>query len=79
MGEWVSWSNAFYLGGLILAGVATLVSSKYRSLVKELKDVAVVLEDAHKDGKMTKKEKDAVMKEVLDVLKAVVNLKWKLF
>lgn len=79
MEDWLSWSNAFYLGGLILAGVATLVSAKYRNLVKEIKDVAEVLEEAHRDGKMTKAEKDQVMKEVLDVLKAVINLRWKIF
>lgn len=79
MEDWLSWSNAFYLGGLILAGVATLVSAKYRSLVKELKDVAEALDDAYKDGKLTKAEKDKVMKEALDVLKALINLRWKIF
>ena len=79
MEDWLSWSNAFYLGGLILAGIATLVSAKYRSLVKELKDVAEALDDAYKDGKLTKAEKDKVMKEALDVLKAVINLRWKIF
>ena len=31
------------------------------------------------DGKLTKKEKDAVMKELIDVGKAVVKAKWGIF
>jgi hypothetical protein len=77
--EWISWSNFFYLAGLIIAGVATLVASRYRSIVKEIKDVASELQKAYEDGELSKEEKEAVMKEVLDVLKAVINLKWKIF
>ncbi len=79
MMEWISWSNFFYLAGLIIAGVATLVASRYRSIVKEIKDVASELQKAYEDGELSKEEKEAVMKEVLDVLKAVINLKWKIF
>ena len=77
--EWLSWSNFFYLAGLIIAGVATLVASKYRSIVKEIKDVASELQKAYEDGELSKEEKETVMKEALDVLKAVINLKWKIF
>ena len=35
--EWFSWSNLFYLVGLIIAGGATLVATKYRNIVKEMK------------------------------------------
>ena len=79
MWDWISWTNGFYLVGLIVAGVATLVSTKYRALIKEVGDVAKELEKAYEDGKLTKKEKEGIMKEVLDVLKALINLKWKLF
>lgn len=79
MMEWLSWSNFFYLAGLIIAGVATLVASKYRSIVKEIKDVASELQKAYEDGELSKEEKESVMKEALDVLKAVINLKWKIF
>ena len=79
MMEWISWSNFFYLAGLIIAGGATLVASRYRSIVKEIKDVASELQKAYEDGELSKEEKEAVMKEVLDVLKAVINLKWKIF
>ena len=77
--EWFSWSNLFYLVGLIIAGGATLVATKYRNIVKEIKDVASELQEAYEDGHLSKEEKEEVMKEVLDVLKAVINLKWKIF
>ena len=77
--EWFSWSNLFYLVGLIIAGGATLVATKYRNIVKEMKEVASELQKAYEDGHLSKEEKEEVMKEVLDVLKAVINLKWIIF
>ena len=79
MSEWVSWTNAFYMGGVIVAGIATLVATKYKNIVKECVDVFKKLEEAYADGKLTKKEKDAVMKELIDVGKAVLKAKWGLF
>ena len=79
MSEWISWTNAFYMGGVIVAGIATLVATKYKNIVKEFGDVMKKLEDEYKDGKLTKAEKDAVMKEVIDVGKAVLKAKWGLF
>jgi len=79
MSEWVSWTNAFYMGGVIVAGIATLVAAKYKNIVKEFGDVMKKLEDGYRDGKLTKQEKDAVMKEVIDVGKAVLKAKWGLF
>ncbi len=77
--EWFSWSNMFYLVGLILAAGLTMVATKYTNIVKELKDVAKKLEEGYADGELSKSEKEAVMKEVLDVVKSVINLKWKIF
>ena len=77
--EWFSWTNLFYLSGLILAGVATLMASKYKTMMKEIGDVARTLEEANADKKITSAEKKKIMKEVLDVLKSVINLKWKIF
>ena len=79
MSEWISWSNAFYMGGVIIAGIATLVATKYKNIVKEMGDVAKKLEEGYKDGKLTKAEKDAVMKEVIDVMNSVLKAKWGLF
>ena len=77
MSDWFSWSNLFYLIGIMLAGGLSLVASKYTTIVKEMKEVASELQKAYEDGELSKEEKEAVMKEVLDVLKAVINLKWK--
>tara|TARA_Y100000034_G_C6696545_1_gene306960 strand:+ start:72 stop:311 length:240 start_codon:yes stop_codon:yes gene_type:complete len=77
--EFFSWTNLFYLLGLILAGVATLMAAKYKTMMKEIGDVAKTLEEAYADGKLSAKEKKKIMKEVLDVLKSVINLKWRIF
>ena len=79
MSEWVSWTNAFYLGGVIVAGIATLVATKYKNIVKEMGDVMKALEEGYADGSLSKEEKDAVMKEVIDVMKSVLKAKWGLF
>jgi hypothetical protein len=79
MPDYFSWTNLFYLLGLILAGVATMMASKYKAMMKEIGDVSKTLEDAYADGKLDSDEKKKIMKEVLDVLKSVINLKWKIF
>ena len=79
MSECVSWTNAFYLGGVIVAGIATLVATKYKNIVKEMGDVMKALEEGYADGNLSKEEKDAVMKEVIDVMKSVLKAKWGLF
>ena len=77
--DYFSWTNLFYLLGLILAGIATMMASKYKAMMKEIGDVARTLEEANADGKISNAEKKKIMKEVLDVLKSVINLKWKIF
>ena len=77
--DYFSWTNLFYLLGLILAGIATMMAAKYKTMMKEIGDVARVLEEAYADKKVTNAEKKKIMKEVLDVLKSVINLKWKIF
>ena len=42
--DYFSWSTLFYLIGLILAGSLTLVSTRYRKIMKELGDVVTALE-----------------------------------
>ena len=60
MSDWLSWSNLFYLLGLMLAAGLTMVATKYTSIVKELKDVAKKLEEGYADGELSKSEKEAV-------------------
>ena len=75
--DYFSWTNLFYLLGLIIAGIATLMASKNKAMMKEIGDVSKTLEEAYADGKLSAKEKKKIMKEVLDVLKSVINLKWQ--
>ena len=79
MADYFSWTNLFYFIGLIIAGLATIMATKYKSMMKEIGDVAKTLEEANADGKISNAEKKKIMKEVLDVLKSVINLKWKIF
>jgi len=77
MGDWLTWSNALYLAGMVLAGLLTVYSAKYRKVIKEVKDVVDKLSTALEDKKLSKKEKEVIMKEVLDVLSAMLKVFWK--
>ena len=79
MADYFNWTNLFYFIGLIIAGLATIMATKYKAMMKEIGDVARTLEEANADNKITNAEKKKIMKEVLDVLKSVINLKWKIF
>lgn len=79
MSDYITWSNGFYLLGLIVAGGATLMAKKYTTVMKEVGDVIRTLEESNKDKKVTKKEKEKIFKEMLDVLKAVISLRFNIF
>ena len=77
MGDWLNWTNFWYLMGLMLAGGATFVGLKYKKLVDEMKDVFKVLQEAYADGKLDNDERKKIMKEVLDVMGALLKIAWK--
>jgi len=77
--DWLSWSNLFYMIGLGIAGYATTVTVKNRNIVVQIGEIVKALEDGYKDKKLDKAEKDKIMKEALDVAKAVIQSKWKLW
>tara|TARA_Y100000004_G_C8878728_1_gene396650 strand:- start:613 stop:867 length:255 start_codon:yes stop_codon:yes gene_type:complete len=77
--DWLSWSNLFYLVGLIIAGYATSVTAKNRNIVIQIGELVKALEDGYKDKKLSKAEKDKIMKEALDVGKAVIQSRWNLW
>ena len=79
LSEWVSWSNFFYMIGLGIAGYATSVTVKNRNIVVQIGEMVKALEDGYKDKKLDKAERDKIMKEALDVAKAVIQSKWKLW
>ena len=75
--EWLSWSNVAYLTVIILGAVGTMVATKYRIILREMKEAAAKYNEAAKDGKITKEEQQAIAKECMDVLMAAVKLVWK--
>lgn len=75
--EWMNWTNFAYLMVIILSAAGTMVATKYRIILKELKDVAKTYHEANKDGKITKEEQQAIAKECMDVMMAAVKLVWK--
>ena len=78
MGDWFNWTNFWYLMGLMIAGGATFVGMKYKKLVDEMKDVFKALHEAYTDvGKLDNEERKKIMKEVLDVMGALLKIAWK--
>jgi len=77
--EWVSWSNLLYMVGLGIAGYATTVTAKNRNIIVQVGELVKALEEGLKDKKLTKAEKDRIMKEALDVAKAMIASRWKLW
>ena len=77
MSDWFNWTNFFYLAGIMIAGGATFIGLKYKKLVDEIKEVFKVLQEAYEDGKLDNDERKKIMKEVLDVLSALMKIAWK--
>ena len=75
--EWVSWGNAAYLAAIIIGGGLTFAATKYRGVLKEVQEVLNVYHEAAKDGEISLKERDRIMKELLDVASAGVKIFWK--
>ena len=78
MSDWFNWTNFWYMMGIMVAGGATFVGMKYKKLVKEMKDVFNALQEAYADdGKLDNEELKKIMKEVLDVMGALLKIAWK--
>ena len=78
MSDWFNWTNFWYMMGIMVAGGATFVGMKYKKLFKEMKDVFNALQEAYADdGKLDNEERKKIMKEVLDVMGALLKIAWK--
>ncbi len=75
--EWLSWSNAAYMAAIIVGGGITFAATKYRGVLKEVKEALNTYHEAAKDGKITEAERDKIMKEVLDIASSGVKIFWK--
>jgi len=73
---WITWTNVFYILGLCLATFGTIVSAKWRSVVKEASDVFRALDEALEDGEIDSEEKEKIMKEILQLGYAGVRAAW---
>lgn len=78
MTEWFSWDTALYAGVLALGAIATVATVRYRKVIVELQEVAEVLRESYADKKITKAEKERIMKEILDVVSALLKSAWSL-
>jgi hypothetical protein len=77
MSEWLTWSNAAYAAAIIVGGGLTFAATKYRAFLKEIKEALNTYHEAAKDGVISPKERDRIMKEVLDIASAGVKIFWK--
>lgn len=77
-GDYFNWSNFFYLVGIILAGYAAAITSANRNIFIQIQELIACLERVNKDKKVTAEEKKEVMKEALDIAKAVIMSKTSL-
>ena len=78
MSDWFNWTNFWYMMGIMVAGGATFVGMKYKKMVAEMKDVFKALQEAYADdGKLDNEERKKIMKEVLDVMGALLKIAWK--
>ncbi len=77
MEEWITVNNTLYVIILALGALLTIISSKYRNILKELVELAETLKAGYADKKLDKEEKEAVLKEALDVVRAILLIKWK--
>ncbi len=77
LADWFTWDTALYLIIIVLAGLITLVSLKYRSVMTELKELLETIRKAYEDKTLTDVERKAILKEGLDVLRELIYLAWK--
>ena len=77
--DYMSWSNFFYLVGIILAGYAAAITSANRNIFIQVQELVACLERVNKDKKVTSEEKKEVMKEALDIAKVIIASKWAIW
>jgi len=57
----------------ILGSVITVVSIKHKNVLKEIKELAEVVQESYKDKKITKDEQKEILDEVVDVARAIAD------
>ena len=75
--DWLNWENAAYMIAIILGGVIAMVGTKWRMILREMKQVAETYHAAKADGKVTKEEEQKIATECMDVLSQAIKMVWK--
>lgn len=75
--DWLNWENAAYMIAIALGGLAAIIGTKWRMLIREMKQVAETYHAAKADGKVTKEEEQKIAKECMDVLSQAIKMVWK--
>ena len=57
----------------ILGSAITIVSIKHKNVLKEIKELAEVVQESYEDKKITKDEQKAILDEVVDVANAIAD------
>tara|TARA_R100000781_G_scaffold94557_2_gene58884 strand:+ start:737 stop:979 length:243 start_codon:yes stop_codon:yes gene_type:complete len=57
----------------ILGSAITVVSIKHKNVLKEIKELAEVVQESYKDKKITKDEQKEILDEVVDVARAIAD------
>jgi hypothetical protein len=61
----------------ILGSAVAVVSVKHKNVLKEIRELAEVVQDSYKDKKITKDEQKEILDEVVDVAQAIAD-SWSL-
>ena len=73
MSEWITPTTIAYVGILILSGVLGIVVTKWRTVIVELKDFFEKYKVAMEDGKLSKQEKEMLVKEGFEVIMSLIK------
>jgi hypothetical protein len=78
MSEWITPTTIAYVVILILSGVIGVVTMRWRVVIIELKDFFEKYKVAMEDGRLSKQEKEMLVKEGFDVVMALIKALLKL-
>jgi hypothetical protein len=73
MSEWITPTTIAYVVILILSGMLGIVTMRWRTVIVELKDFFKKYKVAMEDGRLSKQEKEMLVKEGFEVIMALIK------
>jgi hypothetical protein len=73
MSEWITPTTIAYVVILILSGVLGIVTMRWRVVIIELKDFFEKYKVAMEDGRLSKQEKEMLVKEGFEVIMSLIK------